>query len=225
MGIYELKKQWKLPALILKRMDGWKYSLPAVPHSHHPVFVLLRKQGHNTSECSLAACQITHSIMAGSVDNVNLLEVPVQEVSTDGQDVAATAIILLHCHGLRQTGAWGWCTAAQRQERGKKYVIKVPKEKQDTHSERVNYLNGNSNLCTLDKRTNRMSFCVSGFPLRLADVKLDVQQKTNSQERPKQQLCECLSAYGQELARWHKPQTGFLIRYMGHPYAASAKSM
>lgn len=84
-------------------MDG--YSLPAVPHSHHPVFVLLRKQGHNTSECSLAACQITHSIMAGSVDNVNLLEVPVQEVSTDGQDVTATTIILLHCHGLRQTGA------------------------------------------------------------------------------------------------------------------------
>lgn len=106
-----------------------------------------------------------------------------------------------------------------------KNVIKVPKDKQDTHSERVYYLNGNSNLCTLDKRTNRMSFCLRGFPLRLADVKLDVQQKTNSQERPKQELCECLSAYGQELARWHKPQTGFLIRYMGHPYAASAKSM
>lgn len=110
---------------------------------------------------------------------------------------------------------------------GKKNVIKVPKDKQDTHSERVNYLNGNSNLCTLDKRTNRMSLCLCGFPLRLADVKLDVQQqkKTNSQERPKQEPCECLSAYGQELARWHKPQTGFLIRYMGHPYAASAKSM
>lgn len=43
--------------------------------------------------------------MAGCVDNVNLLEVPVQEVSTDGQDVTAATIILLHCHRLRQTGA------------------------------------------------------------------------------------------------------------------------
>lgn len=73
--------------------------------THNSSFVLLRKQGHKTSECSLAGCQITHSIMAGSVDNVNLLEVPVQEVSTDGQDVTATTIILLHCHDLRHTGA------------------------------------------------------------------------------------------------------------------------
>lgn len=167
------KKQQNLPALILKRMDGWKYCPHAVPHSHNPSFVLLRKQGHNTSECSLAGCQITHSIMAGSVDNVNLLEVPVQEVSTDGQDVTATTIILLHCHGLRQTGAWGWCTAVERQRR-KKNVIKLPKDNQDTHSKRVNYLIGNSNLCTLDKRTNRMSFGLCGLPQRLADVKLDV---------------------------------------------------
>lgn len=170
MGIYVLKKQQNLPALILKRTDGWKYCPHAVSHAHNPSFVLLRKQGRNTSECSLAGCQITHSIMAGSVDNVNLLEVPVQEVSTDGQDVTATTIILLHCHGLRQTGAWGWCTAVERQRR-EKNVRKLPKDNQDTHSKRVNYLIGNSNLCTLDKRTNRMSFCLCGLPQRLADVK------------------------------------------------------
>lgn len=103
-GICVLKKTVE-SASINTDKDGWMKIQSSHCSSHNPSFVVLRKQGHNTSECSLAGCQITHSIMAGSVDNVNLLEVPVQEVSTDGQDVTATTIILLHCHGLRQTGA------------------------------------------------------------------------------------------------------------------------
>lgn len=83
---------------------------------------------------------------------------PLSRTETDGS--------LRLMHSCEETG-----------EGGGKNVIKVPKDKQDTHSKRVNYLNGNSNLCTLDKRTNRMSLCLCGFPLRLADVKLDVQQK------------------------------------------------
>lgn len=31
--------------------------------------------------------------------------------------------------------------------------------------------------------------------------------------------------YWQELARRHSPHAGFLIRYMGQPYAARANSM
>lgn len=135
MGIYVLNKQQNLPALILKRMDGWIYCPLAVSDSHRPPFVLLRKQGHNTSERSSAGRQVTHSIVAGSVDNVNLLEVPVQEMSTDGQDVTATAIILLHCHRLGQTGAWGWCTAVETRRR-KKMPSNFPKDKQDTHSKK-----------------------------------------------------------------------------------------
>lgn len=36
---------------------------------------------------------------------MNLLEIPVQEVSADGQDVAAAAVVLLHRHRLRQARA------------------------------------------------------------------------------------------------------------------------
>lgn len=36
---------------------------------------------------------------------MNLLEVPVQEVSADGQDVAAAAVVLLHRHRLGQPRA------------------------------------------------------------------------------------------------------------------------
>ena len=46
----------------------------------------------------------THSIMAGSVDNVDLLEFPVQEVSADGQDVTTTTVVLLTSHTLGQAG-------------------------------------------------------------------------------------------------------------------------
>lgn len=57
-------------------------------------------------DCTVASARrVTHSVVAGGVDNVNLLEVPVQEVSADSQDVAAAAVVLLHRHRLRQARA------------------------------------------------------------------------------------------------------------------------
>lgn len=57
-----------------------------------------------TSDPPSANHQHTHSIMAGSVDNVDLLEVPIQEVSADGQDVTTTTVVLLNSHTLGQAG-------------------------------------------------------------------------------------------------------------------------
>ena len=53
-----------------------------------------------TSVSLSANRQHTHSIMAGSVDNVDLLEFPIQEVSADGQDVTTTTVVLLTSHTL-----------------------------------------------------------------------------------------------------------------------------
>ena len=58
-----------------------------------------------TSVSLSANRQHTHSIMAGSVDNVDLLEFPIQEVSADGQDVTTTTVVLLTSHTLGQAGA------------------------------------------------------------------------------------------------------------------------
>lgn len=63
------------------------------------------EESANTTDCLLTCCRITHSIVAGSVDNVNLLEVPIQEVSAYGQDITAATIVLLYCHGLGQPRA------------------------------------------------------------------------------------------------------------------------
>lgn len=68
----------------------------------------------NTSDCSLGSRWATHSVVAGSVDNVNLLEVPIQEVPAYGQDVTAAAVVLLHRHRLRQPRAGHWCASAGR---------------------------------------------------------------------------------------------------------------
>ena len=48
--------------------------------------------------------RLTHSIMAGSVDNVDLLEFPVQEVSAYSQDVTTTTVVLLPGDALGQAG-------------------------------------------------------------------------------------------------------------------------
>lgn len=64
----------------------------------NPPSALLRNQNPNTSHSLLADCWFTHSIVAGSVDNVNLLEIPIKEVSAYSKDIAATAIVLLHRH-------------------------------------------------------------------------------------------------------------------------------
>lgn len=81
-----------------------------VPHSQKAIICPVQEVKHtSTSACSLTACQITHSVVAGGVDNVNLLEVPVQEVSANGQDVTATTVVLLHCHRLGQARARHRC--------------------------------------------------------------------------------------------------------------------
>jgi len=60
----------------------------------------------------------------------------------------------------------------------------------------------------------------------LTHVKFD-QERLKRQRQLIDQNCAGLrvNAYGQELARRHSPQAGFLIRYMGQPYAARAKIM
>lgn len=55
--------------------------------------------------------------MAGCVDNVDLLEIPVQEMSADCQDVTATTIVLFHCYRLRQPRARNRCTAAVKRRK------------------------------------------------------------------------------------------------------------
>lgn len=68
-----------------KTVEYWKWWTDENPPSLTQPFLCITQEARPQHLwCSLAACQITHSIMAGSVDNVNLLEVPVQEVSTDG---------------------------------------------------------------------------------------------------------------------------------------------
>lgn len=72
---------------------------------------------------------VTYSIVAGSVDNVDLLEVIIQEVPAYGQDITAATIVLFHCHGLRQPRSRHRCTAVQKQENEKKTGCQ-PKEEQ-----------------------------------------------------------------------------------------------
>lgn len=74
-----------------------KKQLLTLLHTVHPLCYSGSK-AQTPPGCLLAACQITHRVVAGSVDNVNLLEVPVQEVSAYGQDVTAAAVVLLHGH-------------------------------------------------------------------------------------------------------------------------------
>lgn len=99
-------------------MDKLSFIHLFVPYSQKAIICPVQELKHtSTSARLLMACQITHSVVAGSVDNVNLLEVPVQEVSADGQDITATTVVLLHRHRLGQararhrcaTGGWRRC--------------------------------------------------------------------------------------------------------------------
>ena len=45
----------------------------------------------------------TYRIMARHVDDLDLLEVLVQKVAADSEDITATAVILLHGHGVGHT--------------------------------------------------------------------------------------------------------------------------
>lgn len=77
---------------------------------------------------------------------MNLLEIPVQEVSADGQDVAAAAVVLLHCHRLRKARARHRRATAggEKMARGsrerKKKLITNKGNKHDWESEDIKYV-------------------------------------------------------------------------------------
>lgn len=54
--------------------------------------------------------------MTRSVDNVDLLEFIIQEVPAYGQDITATTVVFLHCHGLRQPRSRHRCTAGKEED-------------------------------------------------------------------------------------------------------------
>lgn len=78
---------------------------------------------------------------------MNLLEVPVQEVSADGQDVAAAAVVLLHRHRLRQARARhrratgrGREDGKRKRERKKKGSLPTTAIKRDWEHEDIKYV-------------------------------------------------------------------------------------
>lgn len=163
--------------------------------------------------------------MAGSVDNVNLLEVPVQEMSPYGQDITAATIVLLHCHRLRQSRAGHWCTSGVRKEEEMKTAGRKMK-KNKVRCECVWLIH---NLCWLVGLSRVVFSQWINTRQLLMNVKFEPHWRGSGDTEAKQiktlSAGVCLSTYGQELARRHSPQAGFLIRYIGQPYAARAKSI
>lgn len=178
--------------------------------------------------------------MAGSVDNVNLLEVPVQEVSAYGEDITTTTIVLFHCHWLSQPRTRPWCAAGVR-ERGGMVKTEGERERQKKKNRLSTCTIQYTRASNLDKSMWLIQHCLSvsgsnqsgivSVDYHLASVgACEIWTALESLKRHRSQIDQnCagvhMSAYGQELTRRQSPQAGFLIRYMGQPYAARAKSM
>ncbi len=78
--------------------------------------------------------------MAGCVDNLDFFKVSVQKLSLDGKNVTATAVVLLHGDGLRETRTCNWCITADEREEKKRHKREKNKSFDSIHMTKVHLI-------------------------------------------------------------------------------------